>query len=59
MSEEAARQIIISPELLSSLIRSNMSCHSGKPLTQELIETISSQIVESIDYILNRSEENL
>jgi hypothetical protein len=50
---------IITSEKLCSLIRSNLSCHAGKPLTQELIETISSQIVESVDYILNRSDDNL
>jgi hypothetical protein len=48
--------IVISPELLASLIRSNISCHSGKIFTQELIDSMTVQIVESIVFYLDSKE---
>lgn len=51
--------ISIATERLCSLLKSNLSCHAGKPLNQELIETISTQIVESVEYFLNNCEGNI
>lgn len=50
---------VITTERFCSLIKSNISCHAGKPLTQELIDTLCTQIVESIDYFLNNGDQNL
>ena len=57
MKEEI--MITLNTEKLASLLRSNISCHMNKPLTQELIDTLTQQIVESIDFFLNKSDENL
>jgi hypothetical protein len=50
---------LLTKERFGTLIRSNVCCHAGKLLTQELIETISTQIVESVEYILNNGDQNL
>lgn len=50
---------VITNERLCSLIKSNISCHAGKPLSQELIDILCTQIVESIDYFLNNGDQNL
>jgi len=50
---------VITDEQLCSLIKSNISCHSGKPLNQELIDVLCTQIVESIDYFFNNDDQNL
>ena len=48
--------ITINTETLGSVIKSNISCHVNKTLTQELIDDLSKQIVESINYFLNNLE---
>jgi hypothetical protein len=47
--------IKLNEESLASIIKSNLSCHHSKTLTQELIEEISKQIIETIDYFINNS----
>lgn len=41
---------------LAPLIRNNLSCYVDKPLTKELIETLSEQIIDSIEFILSKKE---
>jgi hypothetical protein len=45
--------IRLNSEKLSTLLKSNISCHFNKNLDQELIDTLTKQIVESIDFFLN------
>ncbi len=59
MPAEPELTISIATDRLCSLLKSNLSCHAGKPLTQELIESLSTQIVESVEYFLNSNEDNL
>ncbi len=44
---------------LLPVIRNNLLCHLDKPLNKELLETIMRQVNDSIDYLLDRKEENL
>jgi hypothetical protein len=46
-------KIKLNTESLTTLLRSNISCHMNKTLTQELIDTLTKQIIESIDFFLN------
>ena len=48
--------LIIDRALLANLIKSNLSCHVNKPVTQELIEEMTLQIVDSVQYFLNKEE---
>lgn len=50
-------KINLNAESLTTLLRSNISCHMNKTLTQELMEQLTAQIVESIDYFINKSDE--
>lgn len=50
---------LMTSEKLGTLIKSNLSCHASKPLTQELIDTLCTQIVESIEYFFDNQEEIL
>jgi uncharacterized protein YaaW (UPF0174 family) len=50
-------KIKLNTESLTTLLRSNLSCHVNKPLTQELIDTLTQQIVESIDFFVNKLDE--
>lgn len=50
-------KININAESLTTLLRSNISCHMNKTLTQELMEQLTAQIVESIDYFINKSDD--
>lgn len=50
-------KITINEAALSGLIKSNISCHANKTINQELIDTITMQIIESVDYFLNKREE--
>lgn len=51
--------IKLNPERLAALLKSNISCHLNKPLTQELIDELTLQIVDSIDYFINKKEDAL
>jgi hypothetical protein len=46
-------KIKLNTESLTTLLRSNISCHMNKTLNQELIDTLTKQIIESIDFFLN------
>jgi len=48
---------MIDNDSLATLLRSNISCHLGKSMTRESLDEITSQIVESINYFLNNSED--
>jgi hypothetical protein len=47
--------IIINQDVLAGIIKSNISCHASKPLTQELIDIITMQIIESIDFFIKKT----
>lgn len=49
-------RIMLDNESLATLLRSNISCHLGKTLTQENLSEITDQIIESINYFLNQKE---
>jgi hypothetical protein len=48
--------ISLNEENLSTLLKSNISCHFNKPLSHELIDEITKQIVESIDFFINKRD---
>ena len=49
----------INKETLTNIIKSNIGCHVNKPFTQDIIDTVTMQIVETIEYFLNKKEDNL
>ena len=53
LPQREAVKISLNTESLTTLLRSNISCHMNKILTQELMEQLTAQIVESIDFFLN------
>jgi hypothetical protein len=46
-------------EELLPLIRNNLSCHLDKSLTKDLLEAIMQQVNDSIDYFIDKKENNL
>lgn len=50
--------IMLNNDSLSTLLRSNLSCYLGKPITSELLDEITKQIIESIEFFLNQKTEN-
>lgn len=50
-------KINVNTESLTSLLRSNISCHMNKPLTQELIDELTIQIVDSFQYFINKQDD--
>lgn len=46
-------KICLNEDKLAVLLKSNISCHFNKTINQELIDTLTKQIIESIDYFLN------
>lgn len=42
-------------ESLTTLLRSNLSCFMGKNITQELLNELTLQIIESIDFFLKKT----
>jgi len=46
--------ISLNQEKLLSLVKSNISCHFNKNLSNDLIDALTQQIVESIDFFLNQ-----
>lgn len=51
-------KIMLDNDSLSTLLRSNLSCHMGKTMTKDSLDKITSQIVESIIFFLNKPDEN-
>lgn len=51
-------KIMLDNESLGTLLRSNLSCFMGKTITQELLNELTVQIIESIDYFLNKKEQD-
>ncbi len=49
--------IRLNNEKLTTLLKSNISCHFNKNLDQELIDTLTKQIIESIEFFLNNPVE--
>lgn len=47
----------LNTESLATLLRSNLCCHVGKTLTQEILNEVTVQIIESLDYFLNKKDE--
>jgi len=47
-------KIMLDNESLSTLLRSNLSCYLSKPITSELLDDITRQIIESIEFFLNQ-----
>jgi hypothetical protein len=52
-------KIKLNTESLTTLLRSNISCHLNKNMTQEIMEQLTAQIIESINYFINKSDEIL
>lgn len=50
--------IMLNNDSLSTLLRSNLSCYLGKQITSELLDEITKQIIESIEFFLNQKNEN-
>ena len=50
---------MLNNEELSTLLRSNLACHLGKMFTQELLDDVTLQIIESIDYLIDKKDEIL
>lgn len=46
-------------DALGTLLRSNICCHMGKVVTQEVMAELTQQIIDSIEYFLNKKDENL
>lgn len=49
--------ITLNKERLGSLVKSNISCHANKMLTQELIDDITNQIIDSVEFFINKRDE--
>jgi len=49
-------RIMLNNEALATLLRSNLSCYLGKSITVELLDEITSQITESINYFINQKD---
>ena len=56
MNESPKEGVIIEldNESLVKLLRDNLCCHLGKNITYELLNELTNQIVESIDYFINK-----
>jgi hypothetical protein len=54
MTADNNLNITLNADSLSTLLRSNLSCFMAKTITSELLDEITEQIIESIDYFLNR-----
>ncbi len=59
LSEPPKLKIQLNTESLTTLLRSNISCHANKMINQELIDQLTAQIIESIDYFINKPDEVL
>ena len=46
-------------EEMRLLIRNNLRCHIDKLLNKELLDIIMEQVNDSIDYLLDKKDENL
>jgi hypothetical protein len=57
LPQKEALKISLNTESLTTLLRSNISCHMNKTLTQELLEQLTEQIIESIDYFINKTDD--
>lgn len=51
-------QIILTEEKLSCLVKSNISCYFNKPLSSDLINELTQQIVESINFYTQITKTN-
>ena len=49
---------MIDNESLAKLLRSNLSCYMGENMTQEKLNKIALDIVESIGFVLNNTDLN-
>lgn len=55
-------KIALNNKSLAILLRSNLSCHLGRVITNESLSELTNQIIESIEFFLNKkecSDENL
>ena len=46
----------VSKDVLETLIRNNLVSHSNKPLDVSLIKTLTLQIIDSIEYLINKNK---
>lgn len=46
-------------EELLPIIRNNLCCHLDKTLSKELLDIIIKQLNDSVDYFLDKKEDNL
>jgi hypothetical protein len=49
-------KIRLDRDSLTTLLRSNLSCHLSKRINLELLDELTEQIVESIEFFLNCEE---
>lgn len=47
-------KIKLDPMSLATLLRSNLSCFMGKTITQELLNELTLQIIDSISFFINQ-----
>ena len=57
MNEEL--RVKLNNDSLGTLLRSNISCHMGKIMNQEVMAELTQQIIDSIDYFLNKKDDVL
>ncbi len=50
-------KITLDYDSLATILRTNMSCNLGKVMTQEILTELTKQIIESIEYFLNKKDE--
>lgn len=50
-------KLIIKKEDLEKLIRSNISCHSGKIVSNDFVNEIAIQIIDSIVFFIKEGRE--
>lgn len=51
-------RIKLDNDLLSTLLRSNLSCYLGKSMNQDVLNDMTVQIIESIDYFVNKKDDS-
>ncbi len=56
LSDKPAAILSLNPEFFAPLIKSNISCHVNKTINSDLIDEITQQIIDSINFSLNKRD---
>lgn len=59
LSKQPMLTLTLNPEFLAPLIKSNMSCHINKPISGDLIDEITQQIIDTINFFINKKPLNV